>query len=223
MKEDVRILSSCELFLHNNYYCEHPVFLNFIEKYNISLRRAFKFSVSLSMLNFDLPLCELVRKEATKTCVDKSWESVLCILALSSVCNRSICSLYPVSGERFFRDLFNSVIHPRGESIASQPDINISFCRSGITKLHKRDNNNKFQANHFVPIILVGAGCKRKENPVSVETQSRLTRFKEWSIASQSRICFFICFQTSNISWRVATNKCNRHCTNHCKITTFSK
>ena len=30
MKEDLRILSSCELFQHN-YYCEHPVFLNFVE------------------------------------------------------------------------------------------------------------------------------------------------------------------------------------------------
>ena len=31
MKEGLRILPSCELFLHNNYCCEHPVFLNFLE------------------------------------------------------------------------------------------------------------------------------------------------------------------------------------------------
>ena len=144
MKKDLRILSSCRLFLHNNYYCEHPVYLNFVEKYNISLSRAFMFSVSLSTLNFDLPLCELVRKEAIKNCVDKSWASFLCILALSSVCNRSICSLYPDSEEKLFRDLFNCVIHPRGKSISAQLDINILFCQSGITRLHKRNNNNKF-------------------------------------------------------------------------------
>ena len=108
MKEDLRILSSCELFLHSNYYCEHPVYLNFVEKYNIPLSRAFKFSVSLSMLNFDLPLCKLVRKEATKNCVDKSWASFLCILVLSSVSSRSICSLYPDSREKLFRDQCHS-------------------------------------------------------------------------------------------------------------------
>ena len=169
MVEDLRILSSCELFLHNNYYCEHPVFLNFAGKDNIPLSRAFKFSVSLSTRNFDLPLCELVRKEAIKNCVDKSWTSFLCILALSSVCNRSICLLYLDSGEKLFRDLLNSVIHPRRESITSQPNINILFCRSSITRLHKGNNNNKFQANHFIPIIPVGAGCKRKQNPISIK------------------------------------------------------
>ena len=164
MKKGLRILLSCELLLHNNYYCEHPVFLTFAEKSNIPLSRAFKSSVSLSTLNFDLPLCELVRKEAIKNCVDKSWASFLCILALSSVCNRSICSLYPVSGEKLFRDLFNCVIHPRRESITSQPKINILFCRSGITRLHKTSNNNKFQEHRFVSVIPVDAGCKRKQN-----------------------------------------------------------
>ena len=72
MKEDLRILFSCELFQHNNYYCEHSVFLNFVEKYNIPLSRAFKSSVSLSTLNFELPFRELVRKETIKNCVDKS-------------------------------------------------------------------------------------------------------------------------------------------------------
>ena len=52
------------------------------------------FFVSLSTLNFDLPLCELVRKQVIKNYVDTSCASFLCILALSSVCNRSICSLY---------------------------------------------------------------------------------------------------------------------------------
>ena len=72
MKVDLRILSSCELFPYNNYYCEHPVFQNFVEKYNIPINQAFKFSVSLSIMNFDLPLCKLVKKEAIKNCVNKS-------------------------------------------------------------------------------------------------------------------------------------------------------
>ena len=61
------------------------------------------------------------------------------------VCNRSICSLYPDSREKLFKDLFNSVIHP---------------------------------------------GCKRKQDPVSIETKSKFISLREWSTASQNRICF---------------------------------
>ena len=125
-----------------------------------------------------------MRKEAIKNYIDKSWASFLCILGLSSVCNRSICSLYSGSGEKRFRDLFTSVTHPRGESVTSQPNINILFCRSGITRLCKGNNINKFQANRFVPIIPVGVGFKRKQNPVSTETKSKFTSLKEWSTAS---------------------------------------
>ena len=163
MKKDLRILSSCRLFLHNNYYCEHPVYLNFVEKYNISLSRAFMFSVSLSTLNFDLPLCELVRKEAIKNCVDKSWASFLCILALSSVCNRSICSLYPDLGEKLFRDLFNCAIHPRGESITGQPNINILLCRSGITILRKKETTN-FRQTILYQFLLMQVANRRKKS-----------------------------------------------------------
>ena len=71
------------------------------------------------------------------------------------VCNRSICSLYPDSREKLFKDLFNSVIHP---------------------------------------------GCKRKQDPVSIETKSKFTSLKEWSTASQSRICFSsVCKQTISL------------------------
>ena len=44
--------------------------------------------------------------------------------------------------------------------------------------------------HYFAPIIPVDAGCKRKQNPVSIETKSNFTSLKEWSTASQSRICF---------------------------------
>ena len=115
MKADLIIMSSYEeLLLHNNYYCKHPAFLNFVEKYNIPFSQAFKFSVSLSTQNFYLPLCKLVRKEAMKNCVGKYWTSFLCILALFLVCNRSISSLYLGSGEKVFGDLLNSVIPSKG-------------------------------------------------------------------------------------------------------------
>ena len=127
-----------------------------------------------------------MRKETIKTCVDISWASFLCILALSSVCNRTICLLYQDSKEKLFRNLFNSIIHPMGESVTSQPNISILFCRSGITKLHKR-NNNKFQANHFVPIVPVSI----EKNP-SLQAERMVNSFTKQNL-------FFICFQTNYI------------------------
>ena len=94
------------------------------------------------------------------------------------------------SEENLFRDLFNQAIHPRGDSTTGQPNINILFCRFSITRLHKRNNSNKFQGNHFIPVIPVDVGCKRKQKPVSIETKSKSTRLKEWSTASQSQIYF---------------------------------
>ena len=85
------------------------------------------------------------------------------------------------SEEKLFRDLFNQAIPPRGNSTTGQPNINILFSRFGITSLHKRNSSNKFQGNHFVPVIPVDVGCKRKQNP---------TRLKEWSTAPQSQIYF---------------------------------
>ena len=55
----------------------------------------------------------------------------------------------------------------------------------------KRTTITNFKiAHYFAPVIPVDAGCKRKQNPVSIETKSNFTSLKEWSTASQSRICF---------------------------------
>ena len=131
-----------------------------------------------------------MRKEANKNCADKSWASFLCILALSSVCIRSIFSLYPDSGEKLFKDLFNCVIQPTGESINSQPNINILFCRSGITRLHKMNNTIKIPGKLFCTSYSCWCDCKHKQNPVSTNSQYKFRSLKEWSTASKSWICF---------------------------------
>ena len=59
MKKDLRILSPWELFLHNNYYCEHPVFLNFVEKYKIIYNGI--FNISQSRNNMTISLLSLSR------------------------------------------------------------------------------------------------------------------------------------------------------------------
>ena len=110
------------------------------------------------------------------------------------------------SEKKLFRDLFNQAIPPRGNSTTGQPNINILFSRFGITSLHKRNSSNKFQGNHFVPVIPVDVGCKRKQNPVSIETKSKSTRLKEWSTASQSQI-YFSSFSKATISLEKLTKE----------------
>ena len=60
MKKDLRILSPCELFLHNNYNCEHPVFWNFVEKYKIIFNEI--FNISQSRKDMTISLLSLSRR-----------------------------------------------------------------------------------------------------------------------------------------------------------------
>ena len=132
VKKDLRVLSSSELFLCKNYYWEHPVLLNFREKYNIPSSWAAKSLFLLSTLHFDLTLCEIVKIEAIKNCVDKSWTSFLCIQVVSSVRNRSVSSLTKSSFEIYLTVIYVKiikVIHAMGKAITSRPNITILFCR----------------------------------------------------------------------------------------------
>lgn len=52
MKKDLRFLSSSELLLCKNYYWEHPVLLNFREKYNTPSSWATKFSFFIEHAGF---------------------------------------------------------------------------------------------------------------------------------------------------------------------------
>ena len=119
--------------------------------------RGFKFSVSLSTLNFDFPLCELVTKEAIKNWLDKSCASFLYKLYLQWIIGKFACCIQTqfacciLKRKKLFTDLFNSAINPTGRAITSQPNINILFCWSGVARLNKRANSNKFHAKWFCP------------------------------------------------------------------------
>ena len=62
-------------------------------------------SVSFNSLDTKLTGEELVRQEAIHNCKDKTWAGFLCILALSSVLDRKVISLYPDCGEPKFKFL----------------------------------------------------------------------------------------------------------------------
>ena len=92
----LRILTSLELFLNNEFYSRHPVLTNVYnngktvlgEKLFCSFESVFELARGLrdsqtSINNKDLGL--LVKKEAENICKDNIWSSFLCVLALSSV------------------------------------------------------------------------------------------------------------------------------------------
>ena len=67
-------------------------------------------SVLVESLDMGFTGDSLVRAEAISNCKDKKWSSFLCMLALSSVVNRNIISLYPDCGELKYKLLFNQQI-----------------------------------------------------------------------------------------------------------------
>ena len=88
-------------------------------------------SVSFNSLDTKLTGEELVRQEAIHNCKDKTWAGFLCILALSSVLDRKVISLYPDCGEPKFKLLFNQEINPHVSSLPSYDALYILFCNSG--------------------------------------------------------------------------------------------
>ena len=76
-------------------------------------------SVSFNSSDTKLTGKGLVREEAIHNCKDRTWAGFLCVLALSSVVDRKVISLYPDCGEPEFKLLFNQEINPRVSSLLS--------------------------------------------------------------------------------------------------------
>ena len=101
----------------------------------------------------------LVQKGALLNCVDKTWSSLLCILALSTV-TLTIFFFFLILAKSV-KLLFNSLIKPR-PGASSCRYLHILFCVQGIdVKCSK-----SFKANHFVPIGFGSRGTKRKISAV---------------------------------------------------------
>ena len=108
-----RILESCHRL---SFSCVKTIIGNIQscwileENNNIPSSWAAKSLFLLSTLHFDLTLCEIVKIEAIKNCVDKSWTSFLCIQVVSSVRNRSVSSLTKSSFEIYLTVIYVKII-----------------------------------------------------------------------------------------------------------------
>ena len=157
----LRILTSIELFMHADFYSNHPLFSSIVSKhgeyFSKTMKNLLPLSVSQECLNTGLTEDALVKKEAILNCCDKKWSSFLCILGLASVLGREINSYYPDCGEKRKYMLLNCHIFPRVHFSKALDALNILFCYEGVIK-----PGLVFQPNHFVPIVFHCRNIKRK-------------------------------------------------------------
>ena len=109
---ELRLLTAIELFLHSYFYFCHPVLVSVCNKnkeWFSSPDKILSFCVSFNSIDS----CDRGR-DLIKLCIckDAQWSSYCCILALSSVVDRSVHCVYPDFGPEKFRILFNQTIKP---------------------------------------------------------------------------------------------------------------
>ena len=92
-----------------------------------------------------------IMKQALSTCCDKRWAGLMEMMALSSVIDHVIYSVYPTCAP-----LFHGPIVPR---MGTPP----TSCYIMWTRDSALDNNGPFQPNHFVPLI----ASSEKEEPLT--------------------------------------------------------
>ena len=171
--EKLRVLVCLELFIHCDFYANHPILHN-VFNVNKNMFSKFRSLLSITLSHDTTFLCLpnncdefLIKKEACNMCNDNKWASYMCVLALSSVVGRKICLFYPDFGPEKFRILFKNIIFPRhhyrcfvfkNETLESNTCLNLLYCNLSNTP------NEEFQANHFVPLIKRKSGSKPKKS-----------------------------------------------------------
>ena len=160
--EELRVLTSIELFLNAEFYCNHPSF-SLSESRPVSF--FFNMSLKNSTIDSDLKGEEAGRFDALSNCKDREWSSFLCILGLSSVVKKKIFSHFPDCGEVLQKLLRNQVILPRIQENISADPFHILFCKLGGLTLHQP---NSFQSDHFEPLIKFYKTKKRKLSTIEI-------------------------------------------------------
>ena len=161
--DDLRLMTSIELFLHADYYCKHPCFSSILDTNENnpfkSLSGMVSMCVSFEAIDTNLSLDELVKAEAIFNCEDKKWCGFLCLLALSTVTCRNIFSHYPDFDSNVIRWslLFNQKIEPRSPVKPVSQDLRVLFCFEGMLP-----SSVTFKHNHYVPLISGDVAKKRK-------------------------------------------------------------
>lgn len=151
----LRAAVSIELCLNADFYVQHP-FITEKVRVNTNISQNMIFSIFLSLestniLNDDLSKKKCILKEAFRNVTLGKWASMMCMLALSTIVNKKIETIYPDTDD-LYSSVFNGIIFPRpAETIDATVVDKISILWSRIGELQKK--KGKFSANHFVPVV----------------------------------------------------------------------
>ena len=82
--------------------------------FHLYINNIFKLCLSHATVDSDLSSDDAsVKAEAIHNCFDKRWCSFICILAVSSVVNKTIFTFYPDFGDVKYKLLFTQEVKPR--------------------------------------------------------------------------------------------------------------
>ena len=143
---ELRWLTSSELYENANFHCQHPVLLECLKVHsNVYSNFNSIFSCSLSQKTFN----SFFSTDIVKSVKDEAIYNLKFILALPTIIGTQINCIYPSIGQKRYRLLFNNVIKCYSSSVnhVTTP-ISVMFSRIGIN-----ENCAEFVPNHFLPII----------------------------------------------------------------------
>ena len=150
---ELRWLTSIELYENAKFYCQHPVLLEYLKVHS---RFYSNFNSICSCCLYQKGFNSFVSTDIVKSVKDKAISnlkngqrcSFLCILALLTITGTQINCIYPSVG----RLLFNNIIKPRQcySSLVNHvtTPISIMFSRIGVN-----ENCAEFVSNCFVSTI----------------------------------------------------------------------
>ncbi|CAC5424195.1 unnamed protein product [Mytilus coruscus] len=188
----LRLQTACEIYLHNEFYADHPRIVEASTSPTISTSHLDTLFTYMLSDEGDAIFCrtrdkvETTKLESKLTCIPGRWCSLLHALVLSSFIQRNTYMVYPDCNYGI-KPLLNGKIRPRCSNIIEQFDT--------IYILWSRDLNldniprAAYQLNQFVCLSI----CNN--NTVTRETQKRRTSeaqnvSKGKKVKNSSNICY---------------------------------
>ena len=119
--------------------------------FHLYINNIFKLCLSHATVDSDLSSDDAsVKAEAIHNCFDKRWCSFICILAVSSVVNKTIFTFYPDFGDVKYKLLFTQEVKPR-----------LGSSKGVVNKVGHF--NPVFTPNHFVPLVPISGISKKQK------------------------------------------------------------
>lgn len=152
----LRAAVSLELYLNSNFYADHPFLTQKIYE-NVERNErgifscAFPHDVSDGFTDdYGMSKVQCVHHEALSNLKERRFGCLMDILALSTVLEANIRTVYPHNVQDIHTSMNNGLIHPCNQTVSQVKPLVIMWSRSGDLKKLGR---SLFEPNHFVPVL----------------------------------------------------------------------